>query len=117
MTPTTTLSNWSSMILPVVVIAAIAVLLPLWLAGRLPQSMLGLGVNLVMSVGVLLGVSIAYFAAFRPPQVMLMITEGGEYFSYAVWDLLRVGLLSAMIWGPIVLVVLAMQPSKWRPEV
>lgn len=109
-------SHWTTMVLPIVVIAALAVFIPLGLAKRLPHSWAGLGTNLLVSGMVLLALSTAYFAAFRPPKSLILITEAGEYYSYGAKDLLMVGLQSMMIWLPILLLVLAMQPQKWRPE-
>ena len=116
MTPTTVLSNWASMILPVAGIAVVAALLPLMLATRLPQSWGGLGVNLVISGGVLMAVSAGYFAGFYLLEDARMLAMIGEVSGAAGWHFLRLGVLSAMVWGPIVLLVLAMQPQKWRPE-
>jgi len=117
MTPTAVLSNWATMILPVAGIALLAALLPLSMARSFPQSWYGLFWNLLISFLVLLVISVAYFAMFRPPNDIVAITANGEYYMSSSAELVRLGLLSAMVWGPIVLVVLAMQPSKWRPEV
>lgn len=109
-------SHWTTMVLPIVVIAALSVFIPLGLAKRLPHSWAGLGTNLLISGLVLLAICIGYFAAFRPSKALIIITEAGEYYSYGAKDLLMVGLQSMMIWLPILLLVLAMQPQKWRPE-
>ncbi len=117
MTPTAVLSYWASMILPVAGIAVLAALLPLSMARSFPQSWNGLFWNLLISFLVLLVISITYFAMFRPPNDIVAITTNGEYYMSSSAELIRLGLLSAMVWGPIVLVVLAMQPQKWRPEI
>ena len=116
MTPINVLSHWSSMILPAVLIAVLAVLLPLWLAKKMPENMVGLGANLLVSAGVLMFVSVLYFTWFymgQGVQVMgVMYDHFGEMLRHLTW----LGMLSAILWGPILLAVLAMQPSKWRPE-
>ncbi len=117
MTPINVLSHWSSMILPVAGIAVLAALLPLTMARSFPQSWYGLFWNLLISFLVLLVISVTYFAMFRPPNDIVAIAANGEYYMSSSAGLIRLGLLSAMVWGPIVLVVLAMQPQKWRPEV
>ncbi|PHR00071.1 MAG: hypothetical protein COB39_00315 [Marinosulfonomonas sp.] len=117
MTPTAVLSNWASMILPVAGIAVLAALLPLSMARSFPQSWYGLFWNLLISFLVLLVISVTYFAIFRLPNDIVAITANGEYYMSSSAELIRLGFLSAMVWGPIVLVVLAMQPQKWRPEV
>ena len=116
MTPAEALSHWSAMILPVVAVAMLAWFLPLWMARNFPENWYGLFWNLLISFLVLLGVSVAYFATFRPPNDIVAITQNGEYYMSSAAELIRTGLLSAMVWAPIVLVVLAMQPQKWRPE-
>ena len=116
MRPIVVLSYWAEMILPVVGVAVLAALLPLWMAHNFPQNWYGLFWNLLISFLILLVISITYFAMFRPPNDILAITANGEYYMSSATELIRIGLLSAMIWGPIVLVVLAMQPSRWRPE-
>ncbi len=117
MTPSTVLSSWASMILPVAGVAVLAVLLPQIMARSFPQSWYGLFWNLLITFLVLLVTSVTYFAMFRPPNDIVAITANGEYYMSSSAGLIRLGLLSAMVWGPIVLVVLAMQPQKWRPEV
>ncbi|WP_428542154.1 hypothetical protein [Profundibacter sp.] len=116
MTPINVLSHWSSMILPAVLIAALAVFLPLWLAKKLPENMAGLGANLLASSGVLLFVSVLYFTWFYLDQDVRMMGMMYEHFGEMLRHLTRLGMLSAILWGPILLAVLAMQPSKWRPE-
>ncbi len=108
--------DWVGLILPVVVCVALAVALPLWLARRLPDSYAGLGMNFGLSALALLVISMVYFASFRPWGVVKQITQAGEYYTFVFWDVLISGLMSAMIWGPIVVLVLVMQPQKWRPD-
>jgi len=117
MSPNAVLSNWASMILPVAGVAALAALLSLMMARNFPQNWFGLFWNLLISFLVLLVISVTYFAMFRPPNDIVAITANGEYYMSSSAGLIRLGLLSAMVWGPIVLVVLAMQPQKWRPEI
>ena len=117
MAPTTVLSNWSAMILPVAVLAVLAAFLPLWLARRLPESMVGLGVNLLISSGVLLFICVLYFAKFYVGQDIQALAVVGEHAGAVALHLTRLGMMTALIWGPIVLAVLAMQPQRWRPEV
>jgi glucan phosphoethanolaminetransferase (alkaline phosphatase superfamily) len=117
MTPAAVLSNWAEMILPVAGVALLAALLPLSMARSFPQSWYRLFWNLLISFLVLLVISVTYFAMFRPPNDIVAITANGEYYMSSAAGLIRLGLLSAMVWGPIVLVVLAMQPQKWRPKI
>jgi len=117
MTPIDVLSDWPSMIVPAVLISALAVFLPLWLAKKLPENMLGLGANLLVSAGVLMFVSVLYFTWFYMGQGVQVMGVIYEHFGEMVRHLTRLGMLSAILWGPILLAVLAMQPSKWRPEV
>lgn len=116
MTPADVLSHWSSMILPAVLIAALAVFLPLWLAKKLPENMAGLGVNLLASSGVLLFISVLYFTWFYLNQDIRMMGMMYAHFGEMLGHLTRLGMLSAILWGPILMAVLAMQPSNWRPR-
>ena len=117
MTATEALSHWSSMILPAVLVAALAVFLPLWLAQKLSENMLGLGANLLVSSGALLSLSVLYFAYFYVGQGVQMTGALSDHSGEMLRHLMWLGMLSSILWGPILLTVLAMQPSKWRPEV
>ena len=116
MTPADVLSHWFSLILPAAFISALAVFLPLWLAKKLPENMLGLGANLLASSGMLMFVSALYFTWFYLGQGVQVMGALYEHFGEMIRHLTGLGMLSAILWGPILLAVLAMQPSKWRPE-
>ncbi len=106
------LQGW---LLPAVVALALAIVLPLRLARKFPQTMAGLALNLAVSGAALFVLATAYFAAsyaMRAPGVLAALTgaPGGW------WHFLRLGLLSGLWWGPVVLLMLATRPAQWRPE-
>lgn len=103
------LGFWNLMF-PALVAGVIAWIGPLLLAKRLPQTMRGLSLNALLSCGGLLALAMGYFALSYVRQGVPIGVEGmGRHF-------LRLGLLSAMFWAPIVATVLLQQPRNWRPE-
>lgn len=100
-----------SLIGPAVVLVTLAWGLPTWLARQLPESMLALGANLAVSAVALwvlsaLGFAVSYALQGVPLSVLL---DGIEHFA-------GLGRVSGLFWGPILLLALAVQPQKWRPE-
>ncbi len=100
-----------ALILPGVVLVAVAWLVPTGLGRMLPQTMPGLGVNLIVSALVVwAGTALGFAASYAAQGVPLReISQGTLHFA-------RLGALAAMMWGPVVLLALAMLPQHWRPE-
>ena len=105
-----TLYSWT-LIAPMVVLVALAFWVPHRLAQELPQSMGALGVNLAMSSVVLWAVSLVVLAVQYVWQGVPVLEIGR-----GMGHLAGVGLQSALIWLPIILLQLAMQPQTWRPD-
>ena len=100
-----------ALILPGVILVALAWLVPTWLGARLPETMLALGANLAVSAFVLwvacsLGFAVSYALQGVPFDALV---AGADHFA-------GLGRLAGLFWGPIVLLALAMQPQHWRPE-
>ena len=96
---------------PVVVLVALAWILPTQVAKRMPETMTALAINLIFSAAALwgfaaLGFAVSYYLQGVPVDVLM---TGAQHF---IW----LGLLAGMFWGPILLLALAMEPQKWRPD-
>ena len=100
-----------SLIAPALVLVAVAWLLPTLLGRFLPESMLALGANLAVSALALWVVSAVGFALSYAQQgvPLPVLLDGGEHFA-------GLGRMAGLVWGPILLLALAVQPQKWRPE-
>lgn len=105
------LTQW---ILPAILAAGAALALPWWLSRRLPETMGGLALNLVISCLVMWGLSVAYFVAAYLAQDARIAAAIGPGLAGA-WHFARLGLLSALLWGPLVALVLVTRPATWRP--
>ncbi|MEM6478612.1 MAG: hypothetical protein AAF647_06155 [Pseudomonadota bacterium] len=101
-----------SLIGPAIVLAALAWGVPSWLGRKLPETMLALGANLAVSASFLwamagLGFAVSY--ALQGVPLATLVT-GIDHFA-------GLGRASALFWGPILLLCLAMQPQHWRPDI
>ncbi|MEM6729604.1 MAG: hypothetical protein AAF618_13960 [Pseudomonadota bacterium] len=96
---------------PGIVLVAVAWLLPTFVARRMPETFRALFVNLVFSAAALWGLAALGFAVSYAAQgiPLAVLTSGFSHFVY-------LGALSGLLWGPIVLLALAMEPQKWRPD-
>ncbi|MEL6550366.1 MAG: hypothetical protein AAFQ54_08995 [Pseudomonadota bacterium] len=100
-----------ALILPGVVLAVAAWVIPTWLGRRLPESMLALGANLAVSALALWVLSALAFAGSYALQGVpaAALVDGALHFA-------GLGRLAGLLWGPVLLLALAVQPQTWRPE-
>lgn len=106
--------GWGSLILPAVVAAALALLLPYLLGRVLPHSMPGLASNLIVSAVLMILISAGYFGLsylWRGVDAAQLTAPAGAR------HIILLALKSALFWGPLILLQLATQPQTWRPEV
>ncbi len=92
-------------LLPLAVVAAIAWFVPKFLGQRLPQTLVGLWVNAgVSSIIMCLVCGIVMLAALGQASPAIWV--------YAVW----LGLKFALLWVPVVILSLVIQPQHWELE-
>ncbi|MEM1235285.1 MAG: hypothetical protein AAGH70_14280 [Pseudomonadota bacterium] len=99
------------LILPALVLVAVAWIVPTWLGKRLPETMLALGANLAVSafiIWVFAALAFATSYALQGVPVRALI-DGTQHFA-------GLGRASVLFWGPILLLAIVMQPQKWRPD-
>jgi len=106
----------NTLILPALVLAVLAIALPFGWARLLPEGAGWLMVNAALSALVLFGVALAYFVVAYSglsPRVLELLgaTEGSAR------HFLRLGALSALIWGPVMVLAVAAQPKRWKDKV
>ena len=101
----------AELLLPMVVLVALAFWVPHRVAQEVPETMAGLGLNLVISCIVMLvsaAVVLGALYLWQGTPLGLLVRGIGHLFGVAVQ--------TALIWVPIVLLQLAMQPQRWRPD-
>ena len=93
-------------IFPIVAFLAVAWCLPTFLARFVPMSVTGLIMNGFFSTGVLtvLGASYTWWLGG--------IGAGEEFILLALWNSMRFSL----IWAPVVVLALIVQPQRWKPD-
>ncbi|MEL6608082.1 MAG: hypothetical protein AAFO93_04130 [Pseudomonadota bacterium] len=98
---------------PAVILGALGWFVPTYLGRILPETLWGLGLNLVVSWILLTGFAIAvfaiaYWAEGAPANLVLSRAGLAQYAGSAR--------ISAIVWGPLLLLALAIQPQRWRPR-
>ncbi|MEM1373246.1 MAG: hypothetical protein AAGF78_02560 [Pseudomonadota bacterium] len=99
------------LILPALILVAVAWIVPTWLGKRLPETMLALGANLAVSAFIVWVFAALAFAVSYALQGIPLATlvEGTQHFA-------GLGRASVLFWGPILVLAIVMQPQNWRPE-
>lgn len=105
------MSYSGALLAPMVVLVGMAFWVPVWFARRLTQDFRGLGINLLLSSLFLwfcaLGIVAGLYVWQKVPLGALL--TGLPHIGF-------VAAQSVLIWVPIVLLQLAMQPQHWRPD-
>ncbi|MEM7488036.1 MAG: hypothetical protein AAF390_02820 [Pseudomonadota bacterium] len=95
-------------IVPLLVLGAVAWVLPWALGKALPKSLPGLVVNGVISAGLLMLAGMALFGWLYGPTAGLVWQSAPGHF-------LILSARAALIWGPILVLSLANLPRGWPP--
>ncbi len=99
-----------SLVLPVLILAAVAWAVPWLLAKVVPE-----GVGWLFMNGVCSSVLLALIAGAG--FVVLYGEAGGVVWREAPWHFAVLSLRSALIWGPVMVLSLANLPRKWKDVV
>ena len=105
--------GWAGMVLPVLILAAIALFLPVFQLRNRRENYQSLLIVFGLSCFQLAVLAFLYFCAEywrRGVPVDALLDTAG------VMHIGRLAALSALFWVPIVITVLISQPSKWRPD-
>ncbi len=102
--------------LPAVFLAALAFAVPRLLARVLPEGVTPLLLNALLSTSLLFVISAAFFFClyFWQGLSFAQISEPGLAANVVFFG--RLGLIAALIWGPIMLLSVAGLPRKWVKE-
>jgi hypothetical protein len=93
-------------IIPIAAFLAMAWCLPTFLARFVPMSVTGLIMNGIFSIVVLTALGASY-------MWWLGGIGAGEGFMFlALWHSMRI----ALIWAPVVVLALIVQPQRWKPD-
>jgi hypothetical protein len=93
-------------IFPIAAFLGVAWCLPTFLARFVPMSVMGLIINGIVSTGVLVVLSASYMWWLGG------IGAGEGFMLLALWHSMRI----ALIWAPVVVLALIVQPQRWRPD-
>jgi len=103
------------LLLPTAVMMALGWLVPQWLRPLFPEGVRPLIRLGVVAAVILLGVSVvAFVGAYLVQSVPIGLLF--DPVLAGVWHFLRLGLLSALLWLPVMLLSVAQIPGKWVEE-
>lgn len=92
-------------VFPTAVFFALAWCIPTYLARFVPMSVTGLFINGICSAGIMIIIGALYM------WLVGGIDAGGGFMFVTIWHSMRF----ALIWAPILILALIVQPQKWRP--
>jgi len=105
--------GWAQLILPFAVIGCFAIMFPIWLSKRMPDGYGPLILNFVLTITICLSMATGFF--------IFEYTRLGTPFEAflnpaALFHVVRLAVLSALFWGPLVILACASRVQTWRPE-
>lgn len=103
-----------AILIPVVVLVALAILLPRLLLPLMPETLAGLVLNGAISAVVLTVLACGwFFGSYLVHDTRLVdlfgLAPGGTLLYF-----LRLGLMSALIWAPVLVLAVASLPKRWK---
>ncbi|MGB0798811.1 MAG: hypothetical protein ACPGRD_05795 [Planktomarina sp.] len=98
---------WWEIAAPLLVLAGFAWCIPTLLARWLPEAIIALILNAIVSALLLICLSGAY---------IYFSWEASVYTHMLAIAALGAGSKTILVWGPIVILALSVQPQKWRPD-
>jgi hypothetical protein len=106
-----------SLIAPVVGLALLAVLVPRGIERLVPETIVGIGLMAVLSAVVLWLLSAGGFALlylYQDSRILTLLADtpgaGSDHF-------LRLGANAALIWAPVLILVVTTAPRRWKTAV
>lgn len=96
-----------TLLLQVFALAIVAWLVPTLLVRLLPRNMSGLVTNGVLSSAILAALCMAWF-------VYLYGAAGLRVWSEVKWHFVLLAGQAALVWGPVVVFTLSLQPQTWK---
>ena len=105
-----------ALLLPAVALAVVAFLVPRWLARRLPEGVWPLVLNAFLSAVLMVLISGAVFFGMYVRQGFLAVQLAIPDFWTNVIFFGRLGVMSGIIWVPIVVLSVASLPKNWVKE-
>lgn len=115
--PKTHLFSMASLILPALLLTGLAVLVPLLVERRMPETLGGLLLGGLLSALVVWLLSAALFAglySLQGPGVLeiLRVAPGS-----GLWHFLKLGAQAALLWAPILVLVVGTSARRWKEAV
>ncbi|NSX53435.1 hypothetical protein [Parasulfitobacter algicola] len=103
-----------AVVLPLIVICILALWLPRRLGPMFPETVMGLVVNGMVTALVMLALAMAYFWAAYGLQSDAIFQLIGDVPLQSFLHFLRLSMLSAFLWGPLVVLSAANQHRHWK---
>ena len=108
-----------SLVLSALGFVALAIAVPYGFGRILPEGGLWLGVNFALSFAVLLGLACLYFVLAYAGRLGGVDAVLGRFSAVpgSWWLFVRLGLMSALIWLPVLVLAVAGEPRRWKEKV
>ncbi len=103
--------------LPILLILGCAIGIPRLIERLVPETIPGLALGAVLSAGALWMISAAIFAgvySLQAPSSQMIALLGR---SDGIWHLLNLGAKAALIWAPVLALVVTTAPRRWKTAV
>ena len=107
----------TGVLIPVAALVLVAIYLPRLLARVTPESLAGLIVNGALSAVALTMLAAAYFLWSYARQDTRLLDLIGFAPGETLGHFLRLGLGSALIWGPVLVLSVSTLPRRWKENV
>lgn len=104
-------------LLPVAALIAAAILVPRGLERAMPESLQGLILNGVISAAVLTVMAAGYFFLAYLWRSTAILDLAGIAPASTLGHFLRLGLGSAIIWAPVLVLAVSTAPKRWKEAV
>ncbi|SRR6056297_935109 len=106
-----------SLLLPICLLGTLAILVPRMLERVMPESLTGIVLTAILSAALLWVISSAGFGilyALEDARVLALVANTP---SAGVGHFLRLGANAALIWGPVLLLVVTTSPRRWKSAI
>jgi hypothetical protein len=102
------------LIVPVAALLAASILVPRWIEPHMPETLAGLVLNGALSAVALTLLSALYFAFAYLARSTAVLDLLNIAPAATLGHFLRLGLSSAILWAPVLVLALSTAPKRWK---
>ena len=106
-----------SVVVPVLLLGTLAIIVPRVFEALLPESVTGIALTGLLSTVVLWLLASAAFALLYAIEDARVLKLLADVPSAGVGHFLQLGINAALIWGPVLVLVLTTAPRRWKTSV